>query len=194
MVLSAEDSQQRFWCDTSAPCDTVFAVGGEDIVLWAQCASQSDLRGFLTQQWHPQAQLALALEGVAFGVNATDQHHVAVEAFEVVNGEFVSVCVEIAVGYASSVGRQHLDYIVHTHCWIRRRCHAFSLASGLDLGLSQPNEVDYAACGAQVQSELFHKVIHNLTESCVSHHSTDGFLHIGVTLLQSPQKIHLVCV
>ena len=110
VVLAAEHAEQRFGFNPAAPCQTVFAVGGEDEVLFAQCAAQSDLCGFLALERCPQAQLSLTLQGIALCVYSTDEHHVPVELPHVLACEVC--CVGIVLSGADSLAfrRKHLNH------------------------------------------------------------------------------------
>ena len=108
MVDAAEQAEQVEGVDPAAPGDAVLAVGREDVVLRAQRAARADLRGLLAQQLRPDAELAVALEGGGLGVDAPGEHHVAVEAAELVAGE---VEVELGVVGALPLGGQQLHQV-----------------------------------------------------------------------------------
>ncbi len=95
---------------SAAPGDTVLAVGREDVVVVASGPAGADLGGLLAEQRGPQAQLALALEGGGLGVEAAGQHHVPVQAAQVVGGE-VDVRVVGGVLDALALGGQQLDEV-----------------------------------------------------------------------------------
>src|SRR5690606_39577877 len=61
------------------------------------------------EQRGPQAQLALALQRGGLGVEATGEHHVAVQPAQVVGGDVGDVRVELGVLDALALGRQQLD-------------------------------------------------------------------------------------
>ena len=86
----------------------MLAVGREDVVLGTQRAAGADLRGLLAEQLGPDAELAVALEGGGLDVDAPGQHHVAVEAAQLLGGEVV---VELGVVDALALGRQQLDEV-----------------------------------------------------------------------------------
>ena len=76
-----------------------------------QRATGADLGGLLAEQAGPQAELALALEGVALGVEAADEDEVAVEAPQVVGRQVRDVLVVVGVGHALTLGGQQLDHV-----------------------------------------------------------------------------------
>ena len=84
----------------------MLAVGREDEVLRAQRAAGADLGGLLAEQLGPDAELAVALEGGGLGVDPPGEHHVAVEAAQLLGGE---VAVELGVVDALTLGGQQLD-------------------------------------------------------------------------------------
>ena len=106
VVDAAEQPEQVERVDAAAVGDAVLAVGREDVVLRAQRAAGADLGGLLAEQLGPDAELAVALERGGLGVDAAGQHHVAVEAAQVLGGEVV---VELRVVDALALGRQELD-------------------------------------------------------------------------------------
>lgn len=59
--------------------DAGLAVAREDVVLRGQCPGGADLRRLLPLARRPQAELTLSLERDAFGVDAAEDHHVAVQ-------------------------------------------------------------------------------------------------------------------
>jgi hypothetical protein len=83
----------------------VLAVGGKDEVLRLEGAAGADLGGLLAEQLGPDAELAVALEGGGLGVDPPGEHHVAVEAAELVSGE---IAVELGVVHPLALGRQQL--------------------------------------------------------------------------------------
>ena len=108
VVDPAEQAEQVQRVDPAAVGDAVLAVGREDVVLRTQGAAGADLRGLLAQQLRPDAELAVALERGGLGVDAAGQHHVAVEAAQVLGGEVV---VELRVVDALALGGQELDEV-----------------------------------------------------------------------------------
>ena len=83
----------------------MLAVGREDVVLRAQRAAGADLGGLLAEQLGPDAELAVALERGGLGVDPPGEHHVAVEAAQLLGGEVV---VELGVVDALTLGGQQL--------------------------------------------------------------------------------------
>ena len=108
VVDAAEETEQLERVDALAPGDAVLAVGREDVVLRAQGAAGADLRGLLAEQLGPDAELAVALQGGGLGVDAPGQHHVAVEAADLLRGE---VEVELRVVDALALGGEELDQL-----------------------------------------------------------------------------------
>jgi hypothetical protein len=86
----------------------MLAVRRERHVLRLHRASGADLRGFLAQQRHPDAELALALQRVGLPVGPSDQHHVAVEAAQVLGRD---VEVEVGMVHPLALRRQQLDQV-----------------------------------------------------------------------------------
>ena len=84
----------------------MLAVGREDVVLRAQRATGADLRGLLAEQLGPDAELAVPLERGGLGVDAPGQHHVAVEAADLLGAE---VQVELGVVDSLPLGSEQLD-------------------------------------------------------------------------------------
>ena len=92
--------------------DRVLAVTGEDEVLGIERPRRADLRGLLTEQRRPQAELSLALQSGCLGVDAPHHHQVLVEAQQRVH---VDVGDEVGVlGVLESLARRadQLDQIV----------------------------------------------------------------------------------
>ena len=81
------------------------------MVLRAQSERGADLRRLLAEEAGPDAELALALERGGLGVDATDQHQVAVEAAQVLVGEVLDVLVVLGVVDALPLGGQQLDHL-----------------------------------------------------------------------------------
>ena len=108
VVDPAEQAEQVERVDALAVGDAVLAVGREDEVLRAQRAAGADLGGLLAEQLGPDAELAVALEGGGLGVDPPGEHHVAVEAAQLLGGE---VEVELRVVDAFALGRQQLDQL-----------------------------------------------------------------------------------
>ena len=106
LVDAAEQAEQPQRVDAPAVGDAVLAVGREDVVLRAQRAAGADLRGLLAEQLGPDAELAVALERGGLDVDAPGEHHVAVEAAQLLGREVV---VELGVVDALTLGRQQLD-------------------------------------------------------------------------------------
>ena len=106
LVDAAEEAEQVERVDALAPGDAVLAVGREDEVLRAQRAAGADLRGLLAEQLGPDAELAVPLERGGLDVDPAGQHHVAVEAAELLGGE---VEVELGVVDPLTLGREELD-------------------------------------------------------------------------------------
>ena len=75
----------------------MLAIPGETVVLAEQGSTTADLRGLLTEQRHPQAKLALALQCGRFLIEAADQDQVAVQPAQVVVGQ---------VGQVVDIGRR----------------------------------------------------------------------------------------
>jgi hypothetical protein len=84
----------------------VLAVRAEGEVLGAKRASGPDLGGFLAEGGWPQADLAVALEGVGLDVDAAREDEVSVEA-----ADRCVVAIEMELGMldALSAGREQLD-------------------------------------------------------------------------------------
>jgi hypothetical protein len=98
VVHPAEHAEQVHRVDAAAPRDAVLAVGREGVVLGAQRPAGADLGGLLPEQARPQAQLALALERGGLGVEAPDQHEVAVEPAQLLVAQGVD-------GFSGAVAR-----------------------------------------------------------------------------------------
>ena len=64
---------------SAAVGDAVVAVAGEDEVVVAEGPGRADLGRFLAQQWRPQGQFALPLQGRGLGIDPADDHHVLIE-------------------------------------------------------------------------------------------------------------------
>ena len=88
----------------------MLAVGREDEVLRAAGPAHADLRGLLAEQRGPQAELALALQGVALSVDAAHEHHVLVETAQILVGELCSESVVFSRADTFAFGSQHLDH------------------------------------------------------------------------------------
>ena len=91
--------------DTEQPAEQHLAIGGVDEVGWAQGGGTRPGR-FLTQRRWPQAQLAMALQGESLGVDAPDQHHLAVELRDRACVALVAV---VRVLAANAFGGEQLD-------------------------------------------------------------------------------------
>ena len=89
----------------------MLAVGGEGVVLRAQRAAGADLGGLLAEQAGPQAELALALQRGGLGVEAADQHQVAVEPAQLLVGQRVDDGVVLRVRDALALGVEQLDHL-----------------------------------------------------------------------------------
>jgi hypothetical protein len=111
LVGAAEDAQQLGRVDPAGPRDAVLAVGRERHVLGLQGSAGADLRGLLAQQRHPDAQLALPLQGVALAVEAADQHHVAVQRLQRRYVDVADPAVEPGVGDPLALRGQQLDQV-----------------------------------------------------------------------------------
>ena len=83
-INSTEQGQQVQRVDAQAPGHTVFSIGGEDEVLLAERAAGAYLRCLLAQTGSPQPQFALALQGGCLGIDPTGQHHVVIEALDLI--------------------------------------------------------------------------------------------------------------
>ena len=94
VVDASEETEQLQRVQATTPGDAVLAVGREHEVLGAQRATGTDLGGLLAEQLGPDAELAVPLQRRGLGVDAADEHHVAVEAADLVGGE---VAVELVV-------------------------------------------------------------------------------------------------
>ena len=108
LVDAAEQAEQPQRVDALAVRDAVLAVGREGVVLGTHRAAGADLGGLLAEQLGPDAELAVALEGRGLDVDPPGQHHVAVEAAQLLGGEVV---VEVGVVDALTLGRQQLDEV-----------------------------------------------------------------------------------
>ena len=108
LVDAAEQAEQPQRVDALAVGDAVLAVGREGVVLGTHGAAGADLRGLLAEQLGPDAELAVALERGGLDVDASGQHHVAVETAQLLGGEVV---VELGVVDALTLGRQQLDEV-----------------------------------------------------------------------------------
>jgi hypothetical protein len=73
--------------DTARVRHAVLAVRREGHVLRGERAAGTDLRGLLAEERGVERELPLALERRGLGVEAADEHHVAVEPAEVVGAE-----------------------------------------------------------------------------------------------------------
>ena len=83
-INPAEQGQQVQRVDTQAPRHAMLPIGGEDIVLLAERASGTDLGRLLAQTRSPQSEFALALQARRLGVDPAGQHHVVVEALDLI--------------------------------------------------------------------------------------------------------------
>ena len=108
MVDPAEEAEQVERVDAAAVGDAVLAVGREDVVLGAQRAPGADLGGLLAEELGPDAELAVALERGGLGVDPPGEHHVAVEAAQLLGAE---VEVELGVVHPFALGSQQLDQL-----------------------------------------------------------------------------------
>ena len=150
VVHAAEHAEQVRRVDPAAPGDAVLAVGREDVVVVAQRAAGADLGGLLAEQRGPQAQLALALQGGGLGVEAPGQHHVAVQAAQLVGGEVdrrtSRVLDPLALGrqqlYELGLGRSAASV---ARRWLRACCCA---ASRLARGSALHGHVCSSVCPA----------------------------------------------
>ena len=111
VVDPAEHPEEADRVDAAAPGDAVLAVGGEGVVLGAHRAAGADLRGLLAEEAGPQAELALALEGGGLGVEAPDEHEVAVEAADLLVAQRVDDRVVVGVAHALALGVEQLDHL-----------------------------------------------------------------------------------
>lgn len=109
VVHAAEHAEQVGRVDPAAPGDAVLAVGREDVVVLAGGAPGADLGGLLTEQRGPQAQLALALQGGGLGVETAGQHHVPVQAAQLLGGDVGDVRVVRGVLDPLALGGQQLN-------------------------------------------------------------------------------------
>ena len=108
VVGAAEHAQHLRRVDAPAPGDAVLAVGGESHVGRPQGAAGADLRGLLAQQRHPDAQLALPLQRVPLTVEPADQHHVPVQAAQLLGRD---VDVEVRVVDPFTLRGEQLDQL-----------------------------------------------------------------------------------
>src|SRR5690606_6063033 len=108
VVGAAEDAEQFGGVDAPAPRHPVLPVAGEGHVLGFERAARPDLGGLLAQQGDPDAELALALQGVALPVEPADQHHVPVQAAKRLVAELY---VEIGVLDPLSFGGEELNEV-----------------------------------------------------------------------------------
>jgi hypothetical protein len=108
LVDAAEQAEQPERVDVAAPGDAVLAVGREDEVLRGQRTAGADLRGLLPEQLGPDPELAVPLERGGLGVDATGEHHVAVEALDRL---VVEVEGEVGVLHTLALGRQQLHQL-----------------------------------------------------------------------------------
>ena len=108
VVDAAEQAEQLQRVEAATPGDAVLAVGREDEVLGPQGPAGADLRGLLAEQLRPDAELTVPLQGGRLDVDPPDEHHVAVEAAELLGGE---VHVELGVVDPLALGRQQLDQL-----------------------------------------------------------------------------------
>ena len=154
VVDAAEEAEQLERVEAAAPGDAVLAVGREDEVLRAQRPAGADLGGLLAEELGPDAELAVPLQRGGLGVEATDQHHVAVEAAQLLGGE---VEVELPVVDPLALGREELDQLGAAVA-LRgtedlsevgaERVHAASLMAGAP---SQSRRCGVSACRARRQ-------------------------------------------
>jgi len=87
----------------------VLAVGRERHVGRSHRATGTDLRGLLAEQRHPDAELALALQGIALAIEPAHQHHVPVQAAQQVRRHLDR---EVVVAGQRPLRRQQLDQIL----------------------------------------------------------------------------------
>jgi hypothetical protein len=86
----------------------VLAVGRERHVVGAQGAAGANLCALLAQQRSPQPEFALPLQGDCLGVDAADEHQVAVERLDLVVG-YVERVVRMLDAFA--FGSKELDHV-----------------------------------------------------------------------------------
>ena len=108
VVDAAEQAEQAQRVEAAAVGDAVLAVGGEDVVLLAERTAGADLGRLLAEQLGPDAELAVPLQRGRLGVDPAHQHHVAVEAADLVGAE---VEVELGVVHPLALRRQQLDQL-----------------------------------------------------------------------------------
>ncbi len=86
-IGAAEQPEQRERVDAAAVRHAVLAVGGEGHVVCPQRATGADLRRFLSAQRGPETELALPLQGDGLGVDAPDEHEIAIQIGDLVVGD-----------------------------------------------------------------------------------------------------------
>jgi hypothetical protein len=108
VVDAPEQAEQLERVEATAPRNAVLAVGREDEVLRTERPPGADLRGLLTEQLGPDAELAVALERGRLRVDPAHHDHVSVEAAQLVRGE---LHVELRVVDPLALRRQQLDQL-----------------------------------------------------------------------------------
>ncbi len=83
--------------------DADLAVAREGEVVVAERAGRSDLHALLPLARRPQSELPLTLEGDAFGVDPSHEHHVAIELAESGGIDIGHPAVELRIGDAFAV-------------------------------------------------------------------------------------------
>ncbi len=84
------------------------AVAAEHIIVAVQGAGRADLRGFLAEQWWPQAELALALQCGRLDVDTPDDHQVLVQSAQLVRADIGDQRGMLAIEYPAPVGLDQL--------------------------------------------------------------------------------------
>ena len=76
---SPPETEHPSGIDAAAVSHAVLAVAGEDEVVGVECAGRADLRRLLSEQRSPQPELALPLQRGGLGVDAPDDHEIAID-------------------------------------------------------------------------------------------------------------------
>ena len=120
---STEETEEQRRVNATTQRDAVFTIGREGEILLAKCAARTDLSRHLTLRRRPQANFAVALQGVGLEVDTPHEEEVAIKIADAV---VVAVIGEVCVTDTLAFGRQQLDkrevarrIISHVGVWHR---------------------------------------------------------------------------